>query len=245
MAPEEAPPSEDQPEPDASATEPSNENSTEFDPQSLPEEARTYLESREKELQGVMTKRTQEAAEQRREAENYRLVVEAASNPRHPQYEEALEYLGIPLEEDDQEEYLSDEEELAQRLERLEQAQSQSFEAAEQARMEDADLDNVASAIGEIQEHLGRDVEGAELRLVYSIVEQNRDPNGRPNAQTAIGVLDEAYGTAKEQWISSKRAPRSPGSGPAARKQFDIKDDKQRLDASAAAAEAAIARLEA
>jgi hypothetical protein len=197
------------------------------------------LQRNYQELRKEFTQRSQEWSEQRKQAEQYQLVVEAASNPNHPQYREALSALGLELGDEGEPEYVDETEALKAEVEQLkawkaEQAQDAEFQA--QQSQEDEYLVDQISAL---QDKQGRPFDAEELDLLLSNALQNRDERGRPNVAHAHEVLTGVYDARMKDWQTTKKAPRAPGAGPAARKQFDINDPKAKLEAAIAAAEAA------
>lgn len=244
-APEEI---QDQPDtPDASdsgiSVEHEDGQQAEFDPSSLPPEAQEYLSTREREMQGDYTRKTQAIAEERRQAQFAQAFHEAILDPNHPQHEEALGILqqrGI-LDIEDPDPGFEDEDVTARRLEALEQRLQQEDAQRQNQQLEDYVLTHVADEIQAIQDSEGREFSDEELTILDTVARRNPDGQGLPNVDYAYKVLKAHNDSQKKSWVSSKRTPRPPGGGPAARQQFDPRDPAQRREASIAAAEAAIA----
>lgn len=238
----------DQPEPsDASLEGTSVEHEdgpqAEFDPSSLPPEVQEYLTNREREMQGDYTRKTQAVAEERRQAQFAQAFHEAILDPDHPQHEEALGILqqrGI-LDIEDPDPGLEDEDAMQRRLDALEQRLSQEDQQRQNQQLEDYVLGHVADGIQAIQDSEGREFSDEELTILDTVARRNPGPDGLPNVDYANKVLKAHNDQQKKSWVSSKRTPRPPGGGPAARQQFDPRDPAQRREASIAAAEAAIA----
>lgn len=230
------------PEQDQDQPEPSDSEASEasaFDPSSLPDEAREYLSSREKELQATMTRKTQEAAETRRQAEQ---VIEALSDPDHPQHKQVLGYFNLEVEEDDEDDddLLGDDptEDLRRELEELKQLYSQDVQTREQQQQEDQIEGQVAEQIEELQDKEGREFTDKELELLFSYAVSNPSNDGNPDVQGAFDALTGAYSTYQKDWINRKKAPRPPGQGTPASRDFDIRDRKARISRSQEIAEA-------
>lgn len=206
------PTDQDAPDAEGQATDEPTEGSTP-DPEQL---QRSYDELRTK-----FTQTSQEAAQ-------HRLIVEAAANPNHPQHEEALEYLGLESEEDE-DEYLDEDEELAARIEAIESRQQEALQAQQEAELEEAETDWLAEQIGSLQEKEGREFDDKELNLIVRAATGNRLEDGQPDIEGAYGLLTNVYDARKKDWVSSKRAPQVP-TGASASQQIDLDDAEQRRE---------------
>ena len=230
-APEDDAPEQDQPEsaPESgSAQERQSESFTDADISAVPENAdREWLAQRYQDMQADYTRKTQEIAETRREAAAMAEIIEAASDPGHPDHQNALDVLGLEvdapeLEEDDMSPY-STEDQLMAKVERLEAERAMEQQAAEQAAIEEYEDDLIAEQISSLQQQEGREFDDAELRILYNEALSNPDERGLPNVGYAYELLKDAYTNRQKDWVSSKRTARRPGSGSA---RQEVRPDK-------------------
>jgi hypothetical protein len=243
-APEDDAPEQDQPEsaPESGSAQeaPQSESFTDKDASSIPEDAdREWLTQRYSDMQADYTRKTQEIAETRREAEAMAEIIDAASDPGHPDHKNALDILGLEADaEDDQEDFLTAEDELRAKVEALEADRAAQVQAAEQAAIEEMEDDLIAEQISKLQEQEGREFDDAELRLLYNEALANPDGRGLPNVEHAYNLLRDAYTNRQKEWVSSKKTARRPGSGSAADKKFDPTNDEDRVSRTAEILEA-------
>ena len=218
----------------------------EFDP-ALPDDMdpREWATKRHKEMQAAFTQKRQADAEARKQAENdaqqYKLVIEAASDPDHPQHADALRALRIEQDQDPDEDFDDDPiETLQEQFNRLEQSLQTRDQEAQQEALEEAELEFIDDKITEVETREGRELSDEEAQIVYTLAVNNRKQDGEPDVAGAFEALTGVLRQQASNYAQSKRAPRSIANGPAARKQFDIRNDSDRLEAAAAAAEAAM-----
>lgn len=240
IAEAEAPDVQDKPEAEAGEAV----NLDDFDLAQVPDDAdRSWFEDRYKDLRADYTRKTQALAEQRSQVQ---AVIEAAQDPEHPQHQEALEYLGLELAEDDD---YDDEDEFDDDPLGPIQQEIAELRAAEEARQEayfnqqaEAQLeDYLESEITDLQRSEGIDeFSDAELRILVNAAVASPDPEGRPDVRGAYDALKEAYGSRQKAWLSSKTAPRAPGAGVPASAELDVTDRSARIDEATRIAEAAM-----
>lgn len=244
-APEDDAPDQDQPESapsSGSAQEAQSDSFTSADISSIPEDAdREWLSQRYADMQADYTRKTQEIAETRREAEAMAEIIEAASDPGHPDHQSALDVLGLEVDQAELEEedsYFSADDELRTKVERLEAERAMEQQAAEQAAIEEFEDDLIAEQISNLQQQEGREFDDAELRILYNEALSNPDDRGLPNVGYAYELLKDAYTNRQKDWVSSKRTARRPGSGSAADRKFDPTNDEDRVTRTAEILEA-------
>lgn len=235
---------EQQDQPQSEEVAPQEEAATEsftdsFSPDQLPEEARAAYESAYKEMQADYTRKTQEIAEQRREAEEAQELISALQDPQYR--DAALQVLGIQAgseEEQDEEfeDYLSEDE----RLDRIEQ-----YLEAQQAQQQDTELEQLENQyldqeFSKLEKSLGRDLtdDEAELLFVTATHPTFRDSNGLPDVEGAYERVKQLEQGAQQRYVESKKAPRAP-LGSAGSKQVNLNDDEERTSVLAQMIEAA------
>jgi len=217
-------------------------NLDDFDLAQVPESAdRDWFETRYKDLRADYTRKTQALAEQRTQVQT---VIEAAQNPNHAQHQEALEYLGLELAEEDDTEDEYDDDPLApiqQEIAALKQAEQQRAEMLNAQQAETQLEDYLEGEITDLQRAEGIDeFSEAELRILVNAAVSSPDQRGNPDVRGAYAALQEAYGSRQKAWLSSKKAPRAPGAGVPGSAELDITDRSARLDEATRIAEAAM-----
>jgi hypothetical protein len=210
-----------------------------FNPDQLPEEARAAYDSAYKQMQADYTRKTQEVADQRREAEEAQELISALQDPQYR--DAALQVLGIqPQAEDDQadefEDYLSEDE----RLDRIEQ-----YLEGQQAQQQDSEIEQLENQyldqeFAKLEKSIARDLtdDEAELLFVTATHPTFRDSNGLPDVQAAYDRVKQLEQGAQQRYVESKKAPRAP-MGSAGSKQIDLNDDEARTEVLAQMIEAA------
>jgi hypothetical protein len=170
-------------------------------------------------------------------------------NQRYSQYEQFVESLDTPemqremlrrwgYEVDDEDAPdLDPVDSLAQRLEAIEGNLQSRDQAQQQAELQSLKAEYVDESI----KQFGSDLSDADTNLVRRLVKSGDydDQDGIPDVEAIIKEVNGTWEQRQKNWRESKRA-RVPGGGPAARKQFDPTDEKARIEASTAAAQAAI-----
>ncbi|HET7455389.1 MAG TPA: hypothetical protein VFJ76_07710 [Solirubrobacterales bacterium] len=250
----EAPAEQEQPttEPEAPETDqPEGEEESftdSYNPNDVPEEARPQLEAAYKQLQSAYTQKTQGLAEERREAEQARAVVDALQNP-NPQIRAAtLARLGIdertalemfgyqPPEEGD-----DDFDDLAEvrdpRVDKLLQERE-----AEQAS---AQLeDDFAGAVEGIEKAEKRELSAKEHNTLWRIVQGDLAAHGTANVEQIWAEVKDQYSEREKALLDPKRTtPRPPGNGSSASRTVDLSKEtseerKERMADAVAAAQA-------
>lgn len=220
-----------------------------FDLSQVPEDAdREWIATRHRDLRADYTRKTQALAEQRKQveaelekaqqAQQAQAILAAARDPEHPQHRQALDYLG--LEVDDEDDDFEPDSGLERRLAALEaqrQQDSQRFaESQKQAQREALILERFDDARNKV----GRDFDESELRFLLAYAESNPDEQGHPDVDAAVEQLKLLYGGEQKRWTSSKKAPRTPGGGTPAERDVDITDQDARLAEATRIAEAAM-----
>lgn len=167
-------------------------------------------------LQPEYTRATQEAAQ-------YRQIVELARQG-DPQ---ALDYLGIQLDDDDE-----DEMDEIERLERLESAFVNRLQAEqeqqERQEYEQAETAYLSSQLDELENKHGK-IDDNDLEALYYLAQSLRDENGFPNLIKAFEYDSKRLESQRARWVESKRSPQAP-SGASASHQVDLDDPNQRRE---------------
>lgn len=206
----------------------------------FPDEAREYIERREKEMQADYTRKTQALAEERKAAQQAQTIVNAASNPNHPDHEQALAILGLEVGDDDDDEYVDEEDALRADVEALKDAYLAEQERSEQQAFQDAEDDFVSERIEALEEKEGLEFSDEELQLLYDAALSNRKDDGEPDVDGAYGLLKRVYDTRQKEWVHSKQTPRQPGSGRAASRKLNLDNREERISYAAEVAAGAI-----
>ena len=240
----------------APATDPADEIGAGFRLEDVPEEYREHVERYAKQVHGGFTRKTQELADQRREAEAALALQKRLSDDatRMDALRELAAEHGIELEFDDDGEVVdatatdgADGDETAKRIAALERAEAQRAADAEQRDREDY----IAEVSDRIEEGLSGLAEKLGLGEDEAVSDQVRDhvvaiarsiapieENGRkyPNMDAAVAQYEAWRAAEIQRYVQSKRVqtPKKDG-GPAAPK-FNARDDRERLAAANAIA---------
>jgi len=232
-----------------------------FDLESVDPAARPAVEALQRDWQGHYTKRRQadreELTEVRREAEQSQALIEGLRDPSTmPHY---LRLMGIDLSDpktaellgvqggggaEDQEllDLLDDENDVETRLEKIERERTEEGEARETAKMEQA-LDDLADQeLERIEGAWGRELDDDEDAFVRHRAEANPGPDGLPDYESAAAVLKGFLARREQEFAKRRSEPGrgAPGGKPGG-KALDPKNDEDRLELGAAAAERAMA----
>lgn len=193
---------------------------------------REWAVQREREMQQAFTRRTQEAAEARREAEQ---VLEALQDPETRPI--ILERLGVQVADPQQTvtepEYPDPESELRTELDQLKGYLQEREDAEWNDQLEHAEQQFIGDRINEIAAREGRTFSEAEKNLITSYGKANRLQDGEPNLEDGYKLILEHEKVAKERYLESKRAPRKPGGGVPAARQVDPENEEAELEALA------------
>lgn len=193
--------------------------SEKFDPESLP----TELQSRYRQMQADYTRKTQEAAEQRKEAEAALALVSALQDDS--QRESAIKYLaesvgedtilsilGYDVEDDDVTGPELDLEDTDPEFrdprvdELLAEREAERQRVAEEQRFQQVQS-HYEQSFKSIEEKASRSLSDAEKELVIAkSLAGDPGPNGLPNVTSAWEALEAAWGERQKQWIGSKEA---------------------------------------
>lgn len=234
-----------------------------FDLDSVPPEARPHVEALQKEWQGQYTQKRmaerQEVDEVRREAEQSQALIEGLRDPSTmPHYlrlmgidlsdPETAQLLGVPgVGEADKEllDLLDDEPELEDRLGQLERERAEEKAERETQAMEQA-LDDLADQeLERIEGAWGRELDEDEDAFVRFQAENRPGPDGLPDYESAAKMLKAFLGRREKEFAEHRSEPGrgQPGGKPGG-KALDPKNDEDRLQLGALAAEKAMASQE-
>lgn len=205
-----------------------------FNPDEIPEELRGAYDS----MRADYTRKTQEIAEQRREAEQAQSLISSLQNPLTQA--EALRALGLELDEGDdalssnEDEYVDPEDEIRQIKAYLaEQEQEKVIMQAEEAF-----LDNLARDIDGLEQREKRQLTDDEQAFILSHAQAQLADGETPNVQAAYAMLNNIATSARERYVASKKqAPLAPLGAPGDKK-INLDDPEERVQALARIAEA-------
>lgn len=186
--------------------------SDKFDPAALPDEIREQYN----EMRGDYTRKTQELAEQRKEAEQALALRDALLDPE--QAASVLEALGYELEGDEPDIEPDDEdnpyETLAAQVEALQSQLQQREQTEEEARLEAAVTNYLDSEVQKLEEQTGRQFSPEELEVIEGLAVVRRTPDGLPDVRGAYeAIFSKVLPKEKTRWAESKQAPHVQPSG--------------------------------
>jgi hypothetical protein len=217
-----------------------------FDPAQLDDALRPAY----KQMQGRFTQRMQELAEERREVEENKQLLEFLRSDDDEERALALQALGYDLDsdadavaddlEDDYDEDYEDNElsgfkqKLAE-LEQWKQAQEQAFtenlQQQEAQQYEDAVNEFLDESWVELKKQIGRDDFSEEEELVLEqMAAANLDDDGLPDLGKAYTLLSDVLAANRGKWVKSKDAPEVSTAGSSATQVPDLDDPKQRRE---------------
>jgi hypothetical protein len=217
-----------------------------FDPAQLDDALRPAY----KQMQGRFTQRMQELAEERREVEENKQLLEFLRSDDDEERALALQALGYDLDEDaeavaddledDDEDYYEDNElsgfkqklaELEQWKQAQEQAFTESLQQQEAQQYEDAVNEFLDESWVELKKQIGRDDFSEEEELVLEqMAAANLDEDGLPDLGKAYTLLSDVLAANRGKWVKSKDAPEVSTAGSSATQVPDLDDPKQRRE---------------
>ena len=206
------------------------------------------LESRYKSMQADYTRKTQELAEQRREAEAALEFIESLQDEstRASALRQLAEFVGednyltaAGFEADDEDtldEEFSDED-FAVNDPRVDQLAAE-WESYKRSQQEKEILHEIESFTDHEMARLGIEDETEQQAVLSIAATLDLDSRGLPQIEAARGMLEELFNEKQKSWIGSKKAPRQPLQGTAADAKFDFTDEDERRRRMAALIEA-------
>lgn len=232
-----------------------------YDPASIEDpQIRAQVELYAKQLQGDYTRKTQELAAQRREAQQAidlmtRLQDEES---RDQAFGELLESLGMELADDEPDtpdtgtglQEGGDDPttrrlaELEARLAAREAAEQQAAEAQARAQREGQVLEHVDQALDGYAEQQGvEELDPRQRRAILAFAAASApDEHGMPDMQGAIAEYEAMVAGAVQHYLASKQVATPDASGSSGQPNVDLRDEKSRLAMANAIAERALAR---
>lgn len=197
------------------------------------------LEARYKSMQADYTRKTQEIAELRKEAEAATEFFNALSDEemRDDALRQLAEYVGPETlaaaagfevaDEDNLEPDFSQFDESPVSDPRVDQLAAE-WESYKEAQQEQAILQEIEGFTDSEMSRLGIEDE-AEQRAVLSIAAtMDLDREGFPQLEAAHQMLSDLYGAKQKEWIGSKKAPRQPLQGSQGEEGIDFSNEDQR-----------------
>lgn len=237
----------DQPTTGTETPESVEESFTKFRLADVPEEHREYVETAYKQLQADHTRKTQELAEQRKEAEKALALAEFLETPEgQAQYFRHLaEQQGYELDDgnnvESDEPDLSElplEQQLAARVDQLEQAirakeeaeSTAAEKAAEEAHLASID-DHIDTQLSKLAEDVGKPLSERYGNAVVShaLAAFPPDENGMPQIRKAYEDLEAEWKERESRWAASKDTPHVTTAGQSASQVPDLDDDQARV----------------
>lgn len=217
--------------PETGQAEETQESFTDFDPEQVPEEARPYVEGLQKEWQSNYSKKraaeTQEIAQERQEAQEYREFLTAIQNDPAARDAWLQQEFGYEFDDGEPEEFLDPEDELRARLEAVEGNLTQQQQAFVQEQQTAEAMDQIAEGIESLEKTWGDGFEfkGKTLKAVQAYAEVH-GPQAIPEIGEAMRELAEEN---RENWIKSKKSGRRISQGAPARKAIDPTNQEERF----------------
>lgn len=203
-----------------------------FDPNELPVEVQPAYKS----MLADYTRKTQELAGQRKEAERDLEFMQAlrSEETREETFRRLASSLGYELDDEDFEGEIEDEPDdsrLADFEERLSRY--------EQSQVEAQVADWASQEVQAIEQETGREFGESELQMLRTLSYANPSADGLPDVRGAYAALLAMESDLQRRWIESKNAPRRPGKGTSADRRIDHTNREERLAAMEEAIEAA------
>lgn len=249
----EAPAEQDQPidaleAPETDQPEGANEESftDSYNPSELSDDVRPHVEAAYKQLQSAYTSKTQSLAEERREAEQAKQIMQALQNPQvapavlaNLGYDEKklLEMYGYSVGDDEP----ADEPDLYDEVEGLKQWKAQQEQTAKQAAQEEAVTDYIAENIEAMEKKAQREFTTEEQQLLDAYARAYAK-NGVPDVEGAYNLLTGALKSREKALLDPKRnTPRPPGGGKPGSRTVDLskESDEEFVNRMAQAVDAA------
>jgi PAS domain-containing protein len=182
-------------------------------------EAPESYEDRYKEAQAWGTRAAQEAA-------MYREIIDAAraGDP------EALEYLGYEAGEDtgkgENEEWSTDEDQLAKFQQEFQEWKAQQEQAQQEARLQEAAQEFYRVEFNRLDP--GNDWSESYRRLVAAVGDEHLDSDGLPQLEEAHKALQAEFEAGFKKRVQSKRTPQAPsGASPSHEPNLDDREERR------------------
>lgn len=202
--------------------------SDKFDPANLPSE----LLPAYKQLQGDYTRKTQQLAEERKQASEALEVYQGLRDP--DKAHEVLQRFGYEVgddEDDTDEEYTDPVDELRAELESLKADRQQELTVRQQQQMQEAEFSHIDSEIQALETSTGRELSDEEAELVGTLALAQRTDDGHPDVKGAYERLyTDFLAKQREGWVSSKKSPRVPSGGAPGSKGPDMDNERERQE---------------
>jgi hypothetical protein len=119
--------------------------------------------------------------------------------------QEAADNLGLSFVNDDDTKYDDPIQQLANKVEQLERNLGSREQQEQQAAREAQDLEVLDRGLGSFEQRIGRKLEQGEVQLLVSHAVVNRDENGAPGIDAAIGLYDGLDKNSQSRWVNTKR----------------------------------------
>lgn len=208
------------------------------------------LESRYKSMQADYTRKTQELAELRREAEAATEFMNALQNDytRENALRQLAEFVGedtyltaagfeADAEDNFEDDFASEEDDFSLNDPRVDQLAAE-WESYKQTQQEKEILAEIENFTESEMDRLGIKDESEQQAVLSIAATLDLTPDGLPQISAAQEMLNELFGRRQKDWIGSKKAPRQPLQGSAGDEKFDFRDEDERRRRMAALIEA-------
>lgn len=208
------------------------------------------LESRYKSMQADYTRKTQELAELRREAEAATEFMSALQNDytRENALRQLAEFVGedtyltaagfeADAEDNFKDGFASEEDDFSLNDPRVDQLAAE-WESYKQTQQEKEILAEIENFTESEMDRLGIKDESEQQAVLSIAATLDLTPDGLPQISAAQEMLNELFGRRQKDWIGSKKAPRQPLQGSAGDEKFDFRDEDERRRRMAALIEA-------
>ena len=206
------------------------------------------LEGRYKSMLGDYTRKTQELAELRKDAEQATEFMSALQDDtqRESALRQLAEYVGedtyltaagFEADGEDNDEYDSEDEELGFSDPRYDQLAAE-LESYKMNQQEKEILTEIESFTNQEMSRLNVEDDREEQAVLSIAATLDLDRNGLPQIQAAYDMLNDLFGEKQKSWIGSKSAPRQPLHGSQGDEEYDFSNEDERRKRMAAIIEA-------
>jgi DNA gyrase/topoisomerase IV subunit A len=154
---------------------------------------------------------------------------------------EALQALGLQLEEDEEpedDEYDDPEERLEAELEGVKEYLAEQQQAQQFAEHQEREVDYVDDAITELEDEESIELSDKEFGVVVRLADTMRDENGWPDVRAAWEALGGISEAQRKRYVESKKANKPSANGTAGTEKIDMADEDERVKAFANVMEA-------
>ena len=166
------------------------------------QQAQIDWEKRAHDAQAWGTQVSQEAAQ-------YRQLIEGLHSDDPDTRREAAQALGLEFQDEDEpvDEYADPLDDIRREVEGLKGTLSERDQAAQQAAIQQRDIEYIGQGLEALQKELGRDLDEKEIQLLGDAAWQNRDEQGLPNVTAVSQAFKAVLDGHLQRYAKTKRAP--------------------------------------